>query len=62
VAHTSTAVSSSHSRTLAALPRLIITAQANRPVMGIVQDTLLGSRKFSQRDIFLEKSMLFNLS
>jgi len=43
------------------VPRLIITPAANRPVMGIVQDTLLGSRKFSQRDIFLEKSMFFNL-
>ena len=45
---------------LMAVPRLIITAQGNRPVMGIVQDTLLGSRLFTKRDVFLERDMVMN--
>lgn len=36
-------------------PRQIITPQANRPVMGIVQDTLTAVRKMTKRDVFLEK-------
>jgi DNA-directed RNA polymerase beta' subunit len=33
--------------------RLIITPQSNRPVMGIVQDTLTAVRKMTRRDIFI---------
>ena len=40
---------------LAAVPRMIITPQANRPVMGIVQDTLCAVRKMTKRDVFLDK-------
>jgi DNA-directed RNA polymerase II subunit RPB1 len=40
---------------LAQVPRMIITPQANRPVMGIVQDTLMGVRRMTKRDVFLEK-------
>ena len=36
-------------------------AQGNKPVMGIVQDTLLGSRLFTKRDTFIEKDLLMNL-
>lgn len=36
-------------------PRQIITPQANKPVMGIVQDTLTAVRKMTKRDVFLEK-------
>lgn len=36
-------------------PRMIITPQANKPVMGIVQDTLTAVRKMTKRDVFLEK-------
>ena len=43
------------------VPRLIVTPQGNRPVMGIVQDTLLGSRKFTQRDVFVGRDMIMNL-
>ena len=43
------------------VPRLIITPAASRPVMGIVQDTLLGSRKINMRDVFVEKPVFFNL-
>lgn len=48
-------------QTLMIVPRLIITPAANRPVMGIVQDTLLGARKITQRDVFIEKDVLFNM-
>ena len=40
---------------LAQVPRMIITPQANRPVMGIVQDTLMAVRRMTKRDVFLEK-------
>jgi DNA-directed RNA polymerase II subunit RPB1 len=31
------------------VPRQIVSPQNNRPVMGIVQDTLLGCLRFTQR-------------
>lgn len=37
------------------VPRMIVTPQSNRPVMGIVQDTLTAVRKFTKRDVFLER-------
>lgn len=40
---------------LAMVPRMIVTPQSNRPVMGIVQDTLTAVRKFTKRDIFLDR-------
>lgn len=43
------------------VPRLIITPQSNRPVMGIVQDTLTAVRKMTKRDVFIEKSDFMNL-
>ena len=43
------------------VPRCIVSPQSNRPVMGIVQDTLLGSRGFTRRDTFLEKDLVMNL-
>ena len=42
-------------------PRCIVSPQSNKPVMGIVQDTLLGSRAFTRRDCFLEKDLVMNL-
>lgn len=36
-------------------PRMVVTPQSNRPVMGIVQDTLTAVRKMTKRDTFLEK-------
>ncbi|XP_035714876.1 DNA-directed RNA polymerase II subunit RPB1 isoform X2 [Folsomia candida] len=41
--------------------RQIITPQANKPVMGIVQDTLTGVRKMTKRDVFLTKEQMMNL-
>lgn len=35
--------------------------QANKPVMGIVQDALLGCRLFTKRDTFIEKDLLMNV-
>ena len=40
---------------LASVPRMILTPQANRPVMGIVQDTLAAVRKMTKRDVFLTR-------
>lgn len=39
----------------------ILTPQSNRPVMGIVQDTLTAVRKMTMRDCFIEKDLLMNL-
>ena len=41
-------------------PRQVVSPQANKPVMGIVQDTLLGCMKFTFRDTFLAKDLTFN--
>ncbi|KYR01974.1 RNA polymerase II largest subunit [Tieghemostelium lacteum] len=43
------------------VPRQIVSPQSNRPVMGIVQDTLLGSRLFTKRDTFIEKDLVMNI-
>lgn len=43
------------------VPRQIVSPQSNKPVMGIVQDTLCGVRKFTKRDCFLTKEMVMNL-
>ena len=37
------------------VPRMILTPQSNRPVMGIVQDSLTAATKMTKRDVFLEK-------
>ncbi|XP_044743832.1 DNA-directed RNA polymerase II subunit RPB1 [Chrysoperla carnea] len=42
-------------------PRQIITPQANKPVMGIVQDTLTAVRKMTKRDVFIEKEQIMNI-
>jgi DNA-directed RNA polymerase II subunit RPB1 len=39
----------------------IISPQANKPVMGIVQDTLCGIRKFTLRDTFLDWTQVQNI-
>ncbi|KAB7506534.1 DNA-directed RNA polymerase II subunit RPB1 [Armadillidium nasatum] len=42
-------------------PRMIVTPQSNKPVMGIVQDTLTAVRKMTKRDVMLEKHEMMNL-
>ena len=37
------------------VPKCIVSPQSNRPVMGIVQDTLLGCRKITKRDTLIDK-------
>ncbi|KAE9397231.1 beta and beta-prime subunits of DNA dependent RNA-polymerase [Gymnopus androsaceus JB14] len=43
------------------VPRQIISPQANKPVMGIVQDILCGIRKFTLRDTFLDWNQVQNI-
>ncbi|KAG0260993.1 DNA-directed RNA polymerase II subunit rpb1 [Actinomortierella ambigua] len=43
------------------VPKQIVSPQSNKPVMGIVQDTLCGIRKFTKRDCFLSKELVMNL-
>eukprot|EP00592_Proboscia_alata_P008987 CAMPEP_0194354350 /NCGR_PEP_ID=MMETSP0174-20130528/2525_1 /TAXON_ID=216777 /ORGANISM="Proboscia alata, Strain PI-D3" /LENGTH=1496 /DNA_ID=CAMNT_0039123271 /DNA_START=499 /DNA_END=4985 /DNA_ORIENTATION=- len=42
-------------------PRVIVSGQSNRPVMGIVQDSLLCVQRLTKRDIFLERDIVYNL-
>ncbi|GKA72757.1 DNA-directed RNA polymerase II subunit 1 [Tanacetum coccineum] len=43
------------------VPKSIVSPQENLPVMGIVQDTLLGCRKITKRDTFIEKDVFLNM-
>jgi DNA-directed RNA polymerase II subunit RPB1 len=42
-------------------PRVIVSGQSNKPVMGIVQDSLLATQKMTKRDVFIEKDELMGL-
>lgn len=46
---------------LCMVPKMIVSPQANKPVMGIVQDTLCGIRKMTRRDVFLEPPRVMNI-
>lgn len=41
--------------------RVVVSGQSNRPVMGIIQDTLLAVQKMTKRNIFIEKDLVFNM-
>ena len=41
-------------REIMAVPRQIMNPQSNKPVMGIVQDSLLGTMLMTQRDTFID--------
>ena len=43
------------------VPRQIVSPQSNRPVMGIVQDSLIGVKLFTHRDTFISLDALMNL-
>ncbi|KAL8274560.1 hypothetical protein Esti_001526 [Eimeria stiedai] len=43
------------------VPKQIVSPQGNKPVMGIVQDSLLAISKFTRRDSFLTRPMVFDL-
>jgi len=38
-----------------------VSPQSNKPVMGIVQDSLLGIMLFTRRDNFVDKHTVMNL-
>ena len=42
-------------------PRVIVSGQSNKPVMGIIQDSLLGTQKMTKRDVFIEKDVVMNI-
>lgn len=42
-------------------PRVIVSGQSNRPVMGIVQDSLLAVQKMTKRGVFIERDVVFNI-
>jgi DNA-directed RNA polymerase II subunit RPB1 len=46
---------------IAMVPRQLISAQANKPVMGIVQDTLTASRNMTKRDTFIDAPQMMDL-
>ena len=46
---------------IAMVPRQLITPQANKPVMGIVQDTLTAVRMMTKRDSFIEYYQMLDL-
>lgn len=39
----------------------IITPQSHKPVMGIVQDTLMAASKISKRNVFVSRERLMNI-
>jgi DNA-directed RNA polymerase II subunit RPB1 len=41
--------------------RVLVSGQSNRPVMGIVQDSLLAVQKMTKRSVFIEKDLCFNM-
>ena len=46
---------------ICAVPLQIVSPQSNKPVMGIVQDTLCGIRKMTLRDNFIEYDQVMNM-
>ncbi|KAJ1979758.1 DNA-directed RNA polymerase II core subunit rpo21 [Dimargaris cristalligena] len=48
-------------REICMVPKNIVSPQANKPVMGIVQDTLCALRRFTKRDTFVDYDMVMNL-
>jgi len=43
------------------VPKQIVSPQSNKPVMGIVQDSLIGVKLFTHRDNFITLDILLNL-
>jgi DNA-directed RNA polymerase beta' subunit len=41
--------------------RMIVSPQSNKPVIGIIQDSLLSSCKMTRRNIFIKKDQLMNM-
>ena len=49
------------SQELMMVPKMIVSPQANKPVMAIMQDTLLGCRLITKRDTFITKGVFMNI-
>ena len=43
------------------VPKCIVSPKSNRPIMGIVQETLLGCWKVIKRDIFIEQVSIIGI-
>ena len=43
------------------VPKCIVSQQSNKPVIGIIQDTLLGCRKLTRRNVFIDKETFMNI-
>lgn len=43
------------------VPKCIVSQQSNKPVIGIIQDALLGCRKITKRDTFVNKATFTNI-
>lgn len=41
--------------------RVVVSGQSNRPVMGIIQDSLLAVQKMTKRGVFMEKDLVFQM-
>jgi DNA-directed RNA polymerase II subunit RPB1 len=41
--------------------RVVVSGQSNRPVMGIVQDSLLAVQKMTKRDVFIERDLFYSI-
>lgn len=48
-------------RELMMVTRNIVSPQSNKPVMGIVQDSLLAVAKMTKRDVFVEKDVVMSI-
>jgi DNA-directed RNA polymerase beta' subunit/intein/homing endonuclease len=46
---------------LSSVENLLVSAQANKPVNSLVQDSITAIRKFTQRDLFIEKTQVMDL-
>lgn len=46
---------------LMCVQKQILAPQANKPCMGIVQDSLLGTMKMTERDTFIDKDLAMQL-
>jgi len=42
-------------------PRVVVSGQSNKPVMGIIQDSLLAVQKMTKRNIFIERDLCYNM-
>mmetsp|Transcript_41397 Transcript_41397/g.119130 ORF Transcript_41397/g.119130 Transcript_41397/m.119130 type:complete len:1898 (+) Transcript_41397:64-5757(+) len=42
-------------------PRMLVSPQGNKPVMGVVQDSLLATAKYTKRDTYMEKDLAMNI-